>query len=49
MISNSFASADEKNETDSNEGQYIRLTDTEKLPIVKSNVGYYGSVKISRL
>ncbi len=39
---------DENNEdSDSNDGQYIRLTDTEKLPIKKSNVGYYGSVKIN--
>lgn len=35
-------------EQDPNEGQYIRLTDTEKLPILTSNVGYYNTVKINQ-
>ncbi len=52
MLATYAKSEDEENsskeEVDPNEGQYIRLTDTEKLPIKKSNVGYYGSVKINQ-
>ena len=52
MLATYAADETEQNNTaetaDPNEGKYIRLTDTEKLPIKKSNVGYYGSVKINQ-
>ncbi len=47
LVSYATSGEEEKEKTDPNEGQYIRLTDTEKLPIKKSNVGYYDSVKIN--